>query len=148
NDRTDLLSITQSHIAPGLAAIDRFVETIAHREVRPQRQPFATANVENVRIRWRNSQVADRTRRLIVEDRLPCVAIIGRLPYAAVVDTDIEDIGLPRHTCSAYSATCAERSDASPAQRLVKTLAILLSSDFNERHKRNCDECANERSAA
>src|SRR6185369_10627561 len=88
-DRADLLCGAQSEMSPRLAAVGRFVHTVAGGEIRPL-QSFTTADVDRVRVRWRDCECADRARWLIVEDWFPRVTVIGRLPDAAVVHSYIE----------------------------------------------------------
>src|SRR5207248_8983152 len=66
----DLLTVAQSQMGPRLASIDRFVNSIADRKVRPM-QSFTAAGVNDIRICRRNRNRADRRRRLIVKDWLP-----------------------------------------------------------------------------
>ena len=45
----DLLTVAQSQMRPRLACIDRFVDSIADRKIRPM-QSFTAADVNDVRI--------------------------------------------------------------------------------------------------
>src|SRR5262245_20126237 len=139
DDRADLLSVAQPHIPPGLPAVGRFVNAVAGRKIGAL-QTFAAADVNNVGIGRRDSQIADRPGRLVIEDRSPRQAIIGRLPHASVVDADVEDVRLPRNARSADSASRAERPDASPAQRLIEIVVVLLSGYFKQPQRRRSHE--------
>ena len=79
----NLLRVAQAEVRPGLAGVGGLVDAVADGEVRT-RQPFAAADVEDVRIGRRDGDPADRSGRLIVEDRLPRPAGVGGLPDAAV----------------------------------------------------------------
>ena len=57
-------------------------------------EPFAAAHVDHVRIRRRHRHRADGAGGLVVEDGIPGAAVVVRLPDAAVVDADVEDVGL------------------------------------------------------
>src|SRR5215467_8960785 len=66
------------------------------------------------------------------------MAVIGRLPNAAVVDADVKDVGLPRNPRGADSPSRAERPDAAPAQRLIEILVVLLSGGPGQFRRRRC----------
>src|SRR5262249_18550890 len=85
----DLLCVAQPQVRPGGAGVRRLVDAVAYRKVRPG-QAFAAADVQNVRIGWRHDNPANRAGWLIVEDRLPRPAGVGRLPDTAVHHPDIE----------------------------------------------------------
>ena len=82
---------------------------------------LAAAYIDDVRIGRRDRDRADRTRRLIVEDRHPGSAVVGRLPHAAVVEADEEgirtigdaDCGLPASRGGDRSCASASRSGLS-----------------------------------
>ena len=82
-DVGNLLRVAQPEMRPRLAGVGRLVDAVAGREVRPM-EPFAAADVDDVGVRWRDRDGADRPGRLVVEDRLPGAAGVGRLPDAAV----------------------------------------------------------------
>ena len=54
-----------------------------------------------------------------IEDRLPRAAGVGGFPDAAVVDADVEDIGLGGDAGGADGAAGAERADVAPLEGLV-----------------------------
>src|SRR5205823_6016074 len=115
----DLLTVAQSQMGPRLAGIDRFVNSIADRKVRPM-QSFTAAGVNDIRICRRNRNRADRRRRLIVKDWLPRSAVVGGLKNAAVHRRHVEDIRLRRNTRDRASAPAAMRSDVPPAQNGIE----------------------------
>src|SRR5262249_62035351 len=64
--------------------------------------------------------------RLIIEDRVPGAAEIVGLPDAAIIDADVEDIGLLAHAPRAHGAPAAERTDHAPAHAVVELGRQLL----------------------
>src|SRR5262249_34072187 len=58
---------------------------------------FACACPNDVRVRWRNGERADRGDGLIVEDGLPMRAAVSCLEDAARGRTGVIDVRLPRH---------------------------------------------------
>ena len=90
-DRADLPAVAQAEVLPRPPAVGRFVDAVADREVRPL-QSLAAADVDDVRVRRRDRERADRLRRLLVEDRRPGAAGVVGLPDAAVVDADVEEV--------------------------------------------------------
>ena len=115
DDRADLLPIAQSHVFPCFAAVGRFVDAVACRKVRSL-QPLATADVNDVRVRRRNRESADRSGRLIVEYRIPGVAEVRGLPDASVVDADEEDVRLSRNAGGSDGTAATEWSDHAPVK--------------------------------
>src|SRR5258707_11457622 len=95
-DRGDLLAFAQPEMCPCFARIRGSVHSIAGRKVRPL-NAFAAAYIEHIWIRRCDRNVADRTRRLVVEDRFPGASGVGRFPNAAVIDADVENIWLRRY---------------------------------------------------
>ena len=121
----DLLTVAQSQMRPRLASISRFVNAIPDRKIGPM-QSFTAADVNNVRICRRNRDRADRRRRLIVKNRLPCPAVVGGFKNAAVHRRHVEDIRLRRNTRDRASAPAAMRSDVPPAQNGIEISRIRL----------------------
>ena len=115
DDHRDLLPIAQAEVRPRLAGVGRFVDAVAHRQIRP-RQPLAAADVDDVRVGRRDGDRANRAGRLIVEDRRPRAAEVVGLPDAAVHGGHVEDVGLARHTGDGLGAAAAERADRPPPQ--------------------------------
>ena len=98
-DLGDLLPVTQSQMGPGLARIARLIDPISHRKIRTL-QPFAAADVDDVRIGDRHRDRTHGTGWLLIEDGYPVAAVIRRLPYPSVDRRHVKDIRLardPRH---------------------------------------------------
>ena len=123
DDVRDLLTIAQAEVRPGLAGVDRFVDAVTYRQVRP-REPFAAADVDDVWIGRRDGNRADRAGRLIVEGRQPCAAEIGGLPDAAVHRADVEDIRRARDAGDGLGPPAAKWSDRAPAQSARNLLLV------------------------
>jgi hypothetical protein len=128
-DRCDLLTVAKAEMFPRLAAVGRSVDAVAGSEIGTL-QALAAADVDDVRIGRRNGEIADRASGLVVKDRLPCAAGIGRFPDAAVIDADVENIRLRWYAGGTDSAAGASRSDQSHAhilvERAVDALCIYL----------------------
>src|SRR5215471_14720926 len=91
-DVGDHLAVEEAEMRPGRAGIGRLVEAVAGREVRPN-DSSTRPDVNDVRIRRRDGDRADRAGRLTVEERLPGRAVVRRAPHAAVIETDVCDVG-------------------------------------------------------
>ena len=102
-----------------LPRVGGLVDAVAVGEIGPL-QALAAADVDDVRVGRRDGEGADGAGRLVVEDRLPGAAVVGGLPDAAVVDADVEDVGLAGHAGGADGAAAAERADHAPAQAGVE----------------------------
>ena len=108
-ERRDLLAVAQAEVRPGAAGVGRSVDAVAHREVGAL-QPLAAADVDDVRIRRRHRDRADRLRRLVVEDGLPGAPVVVGPPDAAVADADVEDIRM--RPARRPGPACARRGTA------------------------------------
>ena len=75
DDLRNLLAVAQAEVRPGLAGVGGFVHAVAGGEIGAL-QSFAAADVDDVRIGLRDRQRADRSGRLIVEDRRPDAAVV------------------------------------------------------------------------
>ena len=82
--------------------------------------PAPRADVDDVRIRRRDGDGADRAGRLVVEERHPVGAVVGRAPDAAVVEADVEDVRLARHAGQRAGAAGARRADVAPVHLLER----------------------------
>ena len=113
----DLPRVAQAvEVLPGAARVVRSEEAFADGEIRPL-QPFAARDVDDVRVRRRDGDGANRLRRLLVEDRRPGLTVVRSLPDAAVVRADVEHVRLLGHACGADGPAAAKRPDVAPAQR-------------------------------
>src|ERR1700757_4422092 len=100
---------------PGFARVRRFVDTVSDRQIGAV-QSLATADVDDVRLRGRDRDGANRARRLIIKDGIPGTPEVGRLPYAAVHGSDVEDVRLAGNAGDGARATSAKRADVAPAE--------------------------------
>ncbi len=69
-------------VLPRFAGVGRFVDAVARLDVAANVR-LAGADVDHVRVRRRDGEGADGRDRLVVEDRLPVDAAVGRFPDAA-----------------------------------------------------------------
>src|SRR5439155_20513772 len=125
DDGTDLLTIAQAGMLPGAAGVGRFVHAVAGCEIRAL-QAFAAPDVDDVGVRRGYRERANRACGLIIEDRLPGMAVVVSLPDAAVIDADVEDVRLSGDAGCADGSTSAMRPDAAPAQVLIEVGVELL----------------------
>ena len=112
----DHLRVTQPEIRPGPPRVGRLVDTVANGEIGPD-DSGAGADVDDVPIGGRDGNGANRSGRLIVEDRLPRRTVVGGAPHAAVVEPDIEHVRLARHARERARAARAGRADVPPLHR-------------------------------
>src|SRR5205085_5624898 len=92
----DLLAIAQAKMRPCLTGVGGLVDAVAHGEIRPV-QPLTTSDIDNVRVRRRNSNRTDGPRGLLIKHRLPCLTVVIRLPNPAIAHADVEDVWLARY---------------------------------------------------
>ncbi len=89
DDVGDAFRIRQTGMGPGLAAIGRFVDSVADRDA-VARPRFARADPDVLRILGIERDGADRLHRLLVEDRLVARPAILGFPNAAAGRSDVK----------------------------------------------------------
>ena len=114
-DGGNLLAVAQPQMTPGLAPVDGLVHAVAGGKIGTL-QSFAGAHVDDVGVGRRERDGADGTGGLVVEDGLPGAADVVRLPHAAIVHADVEDVGLGGNAGGADGAPAAEGADVAPAE--------------------------------
>ena len=114
-DGGDLLGVAESEVTPRLAGVGGFVHAVADGEIGAL-QAFAAADVDDVGVGGGEGDGADGAGGLVVEDGLPGAAEVVGLPDAAVVDADVEDVGLVGDAGGADGAAAAEGADVAPTQ--------------------------------
>ena len=102
-------------------------------------QSFAASHVYDIRIAERDSDRADRSRRLVVPDAVPGGTGIGRLPNAAVDRTQVESGWLAGHARQRTGATGANRPYFAPAH-IRKEFGIHLSAYGGCQGDSGCDD--------
>src|SRR6185369_16705737 len=93
NDPANMLRIPEPHVLPGLAAVERTIDTVAPRRTLSIIR-LAGTDPDDIRVRGRYADVADRRRSLLVEDRLEGRAGVCGFPYAAGRGSYIEGRGV------------------------------------------------------
>src|SRR2546422_627299 len=93
HDPGDLSDIAEAHELPALARVGRHEDAAAVHDVVP-RVLFSGADPHDVRVRGRERDGTDRRRRLVLEHRLPRIAAVGRLPYAAGRRADVVQVAV------------------------------------------------------
>ena len=103
----DCARVAESNILPGLAAIDRLVDSVAMRNVAANAS-FARAHVDHVRVRWRNRQASDRRRSLFIENRRPGHGAVGGLPHTTAGTAEVVRRGIAGNARRRQRAAAAE----------------------------------------
>src|SRR5579871_1424138 len=138
-DRGDLLSLAKSEMAPGFSAIRALVDSVADGEVGAL-QALAAPHIDDIGVGGGERDGADGSGGLVVEGGVPGAAVVVGLPDAAVVDADVEDIGLIGDSGRADGTSSAERSDHAPLESGVELGIVTL------REKRNAARQGKEKS--
>ena len=102
---------------PCPSPIVRTIDAVTHGQVRAL-QPFARADIDDAGIGGRDRDGTDRTRRLVVEDRLPGSPGVGRPPHTTMIDADQELMPLTGNANGRHRTAAAERADTAPTQVL------------------------------
>ena len=113
-DRRDHLAVAQAEVLSTSSGVGGLVDAVADREIGAD-DAGAGADVDDVRVRRRDGDRADRAGRLVVEQRHPVGAVVGRAPDAAVVEADVEDVRLAGDAGQRAGASGARRADVAPA---------------------------------
>src|SRR5262245_35462004 len=119
------LPLLLPHVFPRFAAVGGDVDAIARRDVAADVR-LAGTNVDNIGIRRRDCDGADGARRLIVEDRLPRDAAVGRLPDTARRRADVIDRRIARHAARSAHAAAGGGTDRAILQALERVLRLVL----------------------
>ena len=139
-DARNLLCVAQPEMRPRPAGVRRLVHAVARREIGAV-QSLSRSHVDDVRIRDRDVDRADRARWLLVEDRRPHAAVVGGLPDTAAHHADVEHVRLARNSGRGLRASAAERSDVSPAERDTAGIEGGLRRECaGERERRRCGD--------
>ena len=115
----------ETYVLPRAAAVGRFVNAIAISKVGAE-IGFASANIDDLRIRWRHGNRTDRRDRLAVKDWPPSDAAVGGLPYAAAYAAKVINIWLAFNSGHSDGAPATMRTDHPPAQTAIKVGIKLL----------------------
>ena len=118
DDLRDLLAVAQTVVRPRLAGVGGLVDAVARREIGALKS-FTAPDVDDVGIRRRDGDGANRAGRLVVEDGRPGTTKVVRLPDAAVDGADVEDVRLIRDADRGLGAARAMRADHAPAHLAV-----------------------------
>ena len=97
-DRGDVARVFQPDVLPGLAGVGRLPHAVALIDRSAHVADIAGSDVDDVRIRRRNGDRADRGDVLLVEDGLPHHAAVGGLPRAAARGSHVVDRRLAGNT--------------------------------------------------
>ena len=90
HDHRDVLGGLQAHVGPGGAAIERLVDAVAVGNA-ALGVVLAAADPDHQRVVRIEGHAAERVGTLVVEDRIPGRAGVGRLPEAACGCGDVPD---------------------------------------------------------
>src|SRR4029079_7884855 len=112
-DIRDLLPVAETKMRPGLPGVHRLVDAIADGEVRPSKHHDA-ANIQHIRVRWRDDERADRSGRLTVKDWSPGASGISGFPDAAIADANVKGVRLAGMSCSRLGPSGAQRTNVAP----------------------------------
>ncbi len=120
DDAADVPRLVESDVRPRAAGVDRFVDAVAPRRALPV-VGFARARPDDVRVRRRHREVADRHHRVhAVEDRRPRRALIRALEDPAARRADVDRVGCARHAGDREivdAASGVRRTDAAKSER-------------------------------
>src|SRR2546430_1756104 len=104
---------------------------------------FAGAGPDDVGVRRRNRERADRGNRLVVEDRLPMDAAVSGLENTARSGAGVVDVGLADDSCDCADSI-ADWTDVTIAKRAQCFRVDLLSKARRERTGRQQEDHSSE----
>jgi len=112
-DVGDHLAVAEPEVRPRFSRIGGLVDAVAGGEI-GSNDSRAAAYIDDVRIGRGDCDCADRSRRLIVEEREPVGAEVGRAPDSAVVEGDVKGVWLRRYAGDGTSSARPKRSNVPP----------------------------------
>src|SRR5258708_33748724 len=107
------MSIFQPDLFQRLAAVVGTVDAIAERDVAAN-AGFAGADINDVRIGFRDRDAADGGSGLLLEKRIPGNAAVGGFPNTAGNPAKIVSVRLTRHAGDGKRAASAKRAHKAP----------------------------------
>jgi len=114
--RTDLAFLFPN-VLPGFAGVAGFVDAVADFDVAAN-VGLAGTGVDDIRIGRRDGQRTERRSRLIVGNRLPVNAAVGRFPYSAGGSGGVASKRIARHAGNATNTPARRRPDGAKLQAL------------------------------
>ena len=115
----DHLAVAQPEMRPRRAGVGGLVHAVAGGQVGAD-DAAAAPDIDDVRVGRRHGDRADRAGGLVVEDRHPVGAVVGGAPHAAVVEADVEHVGLAGHAVEGARAPGAGRTDRAPVHVAIE----------------------------
>jgi hypothetical protein len=113
-DGGDHLAFAQPQMRPRLAGVGRLVHPVADGQVGAD-DPRTASDIDRIGIGRCDGDGADRAGGLVVEDRDPVGAVVGRPPHAAVVEAGVEGVGERGDARDRARASGAGGADLAPA---------------------------------
>src|SRR5579862_7582604 len=110
---------------PGFSGVDGFVNAITDGKI-GSREAFAARHINDIGIRRRDRNGADRLSRLRIKDWRPGAPVIGGFPHAAIDSADVEHIRLARYAGQSAGASATVWPDHPPTQFLIRGFRKLL----------------------
>ena len=111
------VNVPKADVVPSLSAVYALVNPVADAQIRSL-EPFAAPDEDGVGSRGGDRHASDGSGRLVVEDREPGPAIVGRFPDPAVVDADEKLVRTARDPSSSDGSSASMGADAPPTQML------------------------------
>ena len=139
----DHLTVFQSELLPRASGVGGLVDAVADRQVGTN-NAGACPHIDDVGIRRRNRDRADRSCGLIVEQRHPVGAVISRPPDPAIVEAGVERVGLTRDASRRTRASSAGGTDIAPAHSRKERRLRCDCLRLQRRLFRGACECENE----
>jgi hypothetical protein len=113
-DGRDHLAVAQPEMLPRAPGVGGLVHPVADGEIGPD-DARSRPHVDDVGVRRRDGDGADRTGRLVVEQRDPVGAVVGGSPDAPIVEAGVERIGLTGNASQRTRASGTGWTDVAPA---------------------------------
>ncbi len=107
------------------AAVGRFVNAVAVGQVGAE-IGFAGADIDDIRIRWRHGDRANRRDWLAVKNRLPGNTAVNGLPHPTAHAAEVINVWLAFNPAHGNGASATVRADHAPAQPVIKVRIKLL----------------------
>src|SRR5579859_7995373 len=138
NDGADVARVFEADVRPSLSSVSRFVDTVAERDIAADAR-LARAGINHVGIRIGHGNGPDGGDPLLVKERIPGVATVGRFPDAAADRAKIIGVRLAGHAGYGDKTAAPEGPDEPPFHAAVR-LGLDLLRLYNETSGKNQHE--------
>ena len=111
DDSSNAAGLLQPHIGPGFSRVRGFVDSIADYIAIADDPSLACSRPHYTGVSWCDRKRANRCGGLLIENRSPAVAAVGRFPYTAGSGSGVVCARIARHPSHGGNAVSNARTN-------------------------------------